>query len=337
MKDYCKQLFGKSIQDLNYEDISNFFLEEREESTTLEFKSGQNSELAFEDVLKRKIIKSICGFLNSEGGVIIWGTPKEVKKEKSQSKYRVATGELLPNSSFIEKDTLIRKIVSNISYLPTGIKLAALNDGEKYLYIIEVQESQSKPHQYDNQYPIRIDGQTISAPHYLIDAMFKTIKLPELDGRIDFLSAEVEEGHHIIIKFAVIIFNKSIFINEKNLSFQILATPGYFIINRQGSYISQPHEVLHYGRPYRETHSLYIPKQNLTGINNIKMILSFGGELGPALTNSYTISINKLKTGKFDFSNHVVEMTENESYKEVQEKLGITHEDSLKKILNRDS
>ena len=69
--DYCTTCFNKTLANLEYQDIENFFHEPREESTRLEFKSfPQKGD--FNKCLEGVII-GICAFLNSEGGILIWG------------------------------------------------------------------------------------------------------------------------------------------------------------------------------------------------------------------------------------------------------------------------
>lgn len=53
-------------------DIKDFFSTRQEESSTLEFKSGE--------VDVTDIFKEITAFLNTEGGLLIIGAPREVKE-----------------------------------------------------------------------------------------------------------------------------------------------------------------------------------------------------------------------------------------------------------------
>jgi len=330
MTDFCKQFFGKSLLDLTFEDVELFFQEEREESNILEFKSGQHNAQEFDGNLNKKIIRAIASFLNSEGGLLIWGSPREVEKEKGNKKVKVAVGPLQPNHVFNEKDQLINKITRSISYMPTGIRMATLELGGQYIYVFEVEESQSKPHQYADQYPIRIDGQTLPAPHYLVDSMFKMVKVPELDGRIKFHNIEFSAGNYVKIGISVVIYNKTAIINEKNLSFQLVVSPGIILSNSKSAYYSKTHSVLHYGRPYLEEHTIYISKGMFAKKpDSLDVILSFGGELGQALTSKYKINPRDFRTGIFDFKKYIIYSVENENFKDTTEAIGITHEESV--------
>lgn len=338
MIDYCKQFFGKSLLDLTYTDIELFFEEDREESNILEFKSGQFNTQDFDNILNKKIIRAITSFLNSEGGLLIWGSPKEKEKEKGGKKVKVAAGPLCPNVVFNEKDQLINKITRSISYMPTGITMTTLEFGGQYIYIFEIQESQSKPHQYADQYPIRIDGQTLPAPHYLVDSMFKMVKVPELDGRIKFHNIEFAAGNYIKIGISVVIYNKTAIINEKNLSFQLVVSPGIILSNSKSTYFSRTHNVLHYGRPYLEEHTIYISQEMFAKKPDVlDVILSFGGELGQALTSKYKINPRIFRTGIFDFKKYIIYSVENENFKKTTEALGVTHEESVNIFMKKKS
>src|SRR5690606_14743781 len=212
---YIEKIFKKQLRDLSFDDVSNYFREPQEESEILEFKSGQGD---FEGVFVKNILRTINAFLNSSGGVLIWGAPKETIDEKDKAKFCV--GELTPLTISKDKDHLINRISSSISYMPIDIRLERLEKGDQYLYVFEVDESSSKPHQYNGSYYIRLDGQSKPAPHYVVDALFKQVKLPEVEGCINFSGFHFTQGDDIIMSVEVLVTNFSPFINEKNISYR---------------------------------------------------------------------------------------------------------------------
>ncbi|MET3537211.1 ATP-binding protein [Chryseobacterium limigenitum] len=111
---YSLSILGKNIFDLNYQDIEVFFQSEKEENLNLEFKSyvnlGQYKEK--ENVIK----KSVCALLNSEGGIIIWGAPVEIRDADGNTK---ASGALTPFSTTLDKDRLINIFSTAPQSLPT--------------------------------------------------------------------------------------------------------------------------------------------------------------------------------------------------------------------------
>ena len=112
--DICKIVFGKSIDDLSYKDIENYFNEEKSESDQVEYKSI--NEKADSQPSFQKLAETVCGFLNSNGGVLVWGAPRGIKKEKRNEK--IFVGPLTPSFSLIEKDKFINKISNLITPIP---------------------------------------------------------------------------------------------------------------------------------------------------------------------------------------------------------------------------
>lgn len=155
------------------QDIEDFFVIERKEGTYVEFKSFPPESKSFDDNFKG-IIRAICGLLNSNGGVVIWGAPKGDKDANSHEKK--FKGSLTPIPGYKEKDWIINKVSDCLIPLPIGIKVQILqNSPTENLYIFEVQESPYKPHQFENIYYVRLDAQTRPAPHFLVQALFRRI------------------------------------------------------------------------------------------------------------------------------------------------------------------
>lgn len=278
MKDYCNITFGKSLDSLKYEDIILFFQEERVESNILEFKSGQSDVKKFDDMLNKKIIRTIASFLNSEGGLLIWGSPREQYVNKAGKNVKIAIGDLEPNLVFNEKDQLINKIIKTISYMPTGVRLKTLRNGDEYIYIFEVDESASRPHQYQNEYLIRIDGQTFPAPHYLVDAMFKQIKHPNIENHIKIVDV-YQKATGLFIKLELKLFNFTSSIPGKEISFYARTTVGIFKENDSDFIQSQPNKLLFFGLNPSTFLTLHITTSLLMeGLENLDIIIYMTGE-----------------------------------------------------------
>ena len=64
-------IYTKNINDIKIEDIGNLIVEKQIESKFLEFKQ-QNSK-GEED----RILKTVCGFANGDGGLFIYGLKEE--------------------------------------------------------------------------------------------------------------------------------------------------------------------------------------------------------------------------------------------------------------------
>ncbi|WP_300667105.1 ATP-binding protein [Fluviicola sp.] len=173
-------IFGKNLIEITFEDLQNFFHEEQEESSLLEFKSGG---VSIDDVYKE-----VCAFLNTEGGILIIGTPREAKKKPtSKTEVTICQGELTP-SNFRGKDWLMTKIVSNISPSPTNIKIQEFHSKEGSYFIVEVPQSFTPPHQSneDGRYYIRLEREAKPAPHGVVEALFFRRQKPKLNLTFNF-------------------------------------------------------------------------------------------------------------------------------------------------------
>ncbi len=181
--DFCTTYFNTSIYELDQDDLKRFFQSPRKENTHLEFKQ-YNPNTKKSDLISI-FNDAICSFLNSEGGILIYGAPIRQKDTNGKEFYQ---GELtpFPGNVLPDKDDLIRQIAGNIHYMPSGIKYEPVKFGEGWIGVFEVQESLSKPHQTANKYQIRLDAQKALAPHYLIVAMMRQTVPPRLTGKIIF-------------------------------------------------------------------------------------------------------------------------------------------------------
>ena len=330
--EYSKKTFNKDLRDLTYDDVVAYFEEPREESESLEFKSGQGD---FEGTFINNILRTISAFLNSSGGLLVWGAPKETSVEKGHPK--ICTGDLIPLAISKEKDHLINRISSAISYMPTGIRIERLEKDGNFLYVFEIDESPSKPHQYNGIYYIRLDGQSKPAPHYIVDALFKQIKFPEVEGCINFTRFKFTQRDEIFMNIEVHINNFSPFINDKNVSYRLICTPGIFLNNNREDFTSEPIPFLHFGMPHRSTHTIQLSASELDSKNyKFQIMLAIHSELSPAKSCNYEFDLEKQKDArKFQFQDTVVTFYENKTFIERQEELGTTKESFYKSVLNR--
>lgn len=182
---FIKTLFKKELNDILLEDLQEFFRADQEESSILEFKSG---EVSIED-----IYKEICAFLNTEGGVLIIGTPREQKvKVSNKSSQLICKGDLMP-FNIRGKDWLIQKIASNIVPSPTGINAKEILTPEGNYFIIQIPQSLNPPHQSsdDGRYYIRLEREAKPAPHGLVQALFYKRQKPKFEIEPSFGSDDL--------------------------------------------------------------------------------------------------------------------------------------------------
>lgn len=328
---YSEQYFGKKLNDLDYSDIEIFFIEPREETETIEFKSGAGD---FENMLHNIIPKVLSSFLNSSGGILVWGSPQEKwVNEADKSKGKICSGSMIPVNTYKEKDSVINKILGRISYMPSGISLKILTQGDSYIYVFEIRESEVKPLQSDGRYYIRLDGQCKPAPHYLVDALFKQVKIPNLEGYLRFLNANFTKNI-LAISVRFFIFNFTPTLNEKNVSADLLCSNGNFRV--EGNPAKKKVDKLVFGRPWSYTFTWTIEIDQLDEIaNEVSFILSFMGDNSPAKVSEYKLNLRSIQRGNIDHKTHVTCIRENRTLIEIQAEIGHSKEENLRAILGR--
>lgn len=176
-KEYITKFFNKNPEELNIEDLKNFFYVRQDENSTLEFKSG---EVEIDD-----LYKEVTAFLNTEGGMMIVGAPRETKDKNGKRIVCYCQGNLT-FSKFISKDWLNQKLFSNITPSPTDIYIKEFITEHGNVFIIDVPQSLYPPHQSncDGRYYIRIDNEAKPAPHGLVQALFDKRRRPKLRAQI---------------------------------------------------------------------------------------------------------------------------------------------------------
>lgn len=190
----CEQILGKSADELVLEDLINYFRQPQTETSTLEFKSGQTEP--------EKLFKEISGMLNTNGGLVILGAPVEREVENT----KVCVGNLTPVLKFKNPESLAHKINANINPIPFGINIKALRLlDSNYIYLIEVPKSSFPPHQVSKKgnYYIRINEESIPAPHSIIESFFNRRQKPNLrfDVEIQPTFYRYGMGNQIGLKF----------------------------------------------------------------------------------------------------------------------------------------
>ncbi|GGD12153.1 ATP-binding protein [Hyunsoonleella pacifica] len=343
MTNYSQQYFGKDLNDLTYEDILNFFIEEKEESDKIEFKAFHPDFGNFNKNLEG-VIRGICAFLNSNGGILIWGAPLGRKVEERV----VFQGKLSLVTELKEKDSLISKISDSITPLPVNINVNIIEQEGNYLYAFETQISNYSPHQFKNTYWTRLDGQTKPAPHYLVEALFKKISYPNIEGYINLDRFGYLPTGEAFLDISILMINFSELQNEYNLTYRLMCGPAIFAGSRNSQlakyYTMEGHmyvhkdlnDILHFGAPDRNTQRLVFNMEDLADNHNYKMdlILTFAGKKSPLKISDYKLDFSGTIT-----ANNPVGLFESKKENilsaERQKELGTTRENLLEHILKR--
>ncbi len=168
-----RTIFGKDIYDLELKDLEDFFSYSQEETSILEFKMG--------DIQLEKVYIEVSAFLNTEGGILILGAPKEV----AINNIKISKGALTSCKNISSQDTLMRSIASNIVPSPIGIKVKTIELDSGKVYVLEIDQSFTPPHQVEGKYFIRLERDSKSAPHGIVEALFFKRQKSNLIGYVD--------------------------------------------------------------------------------------------------------------------------------------------------------
>ncbi|NTW48201.1 MAG: ATP-binding protein [Chlorobiales bacterium] len=211
---YAHQFFGKDIHELTSSDIEQFFSTEQDETDLIEFKCG---ELEVDD-----LFKSISAFLNTEGGLLIYGAPKP-EKSTANDKRKVCKGKPIPTTKVKTKEQLNQRITSNISPLPVGIKIQSIDFEKGMIFVLDVPQSPYAPHQnlQDGRYYIRLEAISKHAPHGIVESLFNRRQKPLL--KADIFYEKIDDFHD---RISVEIINESK-ITAENVSYIFTASGIY--------------------------------------------------------------------------------------------------------------
>jgi hypothetical protein len=223
-QDLSSLLLGKPLGELTLPDLQHYFQQAKTESNKLEFKSFTIGFPADSDKEERNILRTICGFLNSEGGILIWGSPTGIAQPGQKEK--VFQGQLTTTPICYEKDAYISKIANRIIPSPRGILFHRIEDQRKYVYLFEVPVSEYSPHQFSNTYLMRMDGQTKAAPHSYIEALFRKITFPRLGGYLRIDGLQTENADLSALYCTLIFRNQSRYQNDENLHCRLVSDQG---------------------------------------------------------------------------------------------------------------
>ena len=326
---YIEQYFGKKAENLTYQNIIDFFLVEREESDKLELKSFYSPDNEKEKV--NGLLRSICAFLNSSGGLLIWGAPIGTIIDGRTEK--VFTGNLSPVTTLYEKDAFVGKIADSITPSPNLFAFCRIENNGNYIYLIEVTQSEYSPHQFKNTYYMRIDGQTRPAPHHYIEALFKKITYPKLKAS---LTTKITSNLQNRFSFQINarIFNLSKLQQEHKLFYRLQTTQGFFFPyaipngTRKSQEISMTvMDTLYYYQPYIIGETLEMDlAQYQSPYLHFNISLFFGGERSPLLRNFYHYRLDVGNTMLEE-----IERTENQYLFEITENLGLSEDEVIRR------
>ncbi|MBT1688864.1 AlbA family DNA-binding domain-containing protein [Dawidia soli] len=331
------RVFGKDLEALTYQDLEEFFTTDKHESDSLEFKSI-NAAGALDQKIQG-LSKSVCAFLNSDGGILIWGAPSGVSDGGNGPKRFV--GALTPYPTHIEKDALINMVTDRIVPIPNRIKLQICNQEQNFVFVFEISPSNYAPHQTDNTYYMRIDGQTRIAPHHYIEALFKKVRFPDICIYFKITGANVLANGHYQVHFDLYIINWSQFQNDEEISFRVFGGELVFPLAQIAphsnnyrwngkEYFKDPvQKILHFGQPIRDGNYFTVSPTSLGANQHMEIHIIVSGRYSPTKKSDYTIDFSKMPNR----NEMIVVRSENVTIAEWQAQNGVNRDTVLKELL----
>lgn len=215
---HSQTIFQKDLYQITREDLEKFFSEDQEENSILEFKEGMT------DIVK--IYAEVAAFLNTEGGLLILGAPRE-KEHPSKKGYKVASGSLTP-CTIRDRDVILRGLGTGIAPSPTSIKIHEVPIEDGSVYILDIAQSMTPPHQVSNsgKYYIRLEREAKAAPHGIVEALFNKRQKPRL--QISCSTALVEDSGELVVIFEL-----------KNTSLTTAESVGFMLTIYGASHITE--------------------------------------------------------------------------------------------------
>lgn len=174
---FAKRFLGKELEQIEAADILRFFKQNRSEGHHLEFKSGE--------VHMDKILKEVCAFLNTEGGLLIVGAPREMSIP-GMAEHRSSFGEPVP-SEIRDPEVFAGQMLKGIEPAPVGVKLHQVRFSSGSVFLLDIPRSDHPPHQVraTGKYYLRERDMSRPARHSELEKMFLESRKAVLDLQIE--------------------------------------------------------------------------------------------------------------------------------------------------------
>lgn len=286
---YSQHFFGKKLDEIAEQDLLDFFLEPKEETDRIEFKAGIDKRTGKRTDIDI-VLSSFNAFLNSAGGLLIWGAPYGVKKGNK----KIFHGPLTPLPDYDRDKVIGGSIANTIEPIPSGFRSQVIEVKEGAVVIFDIPSSDYKPHRFKHIFYMRMDGSTHKAPYHFVEALFKRVNYAETRGVIEMNPTEYPNLGKInkaAIDLRVIISNESLFRNDQDVFFT-LHMNGKLIVNSPTNALVKVPRILHYGLPFTFTKQEYF-----TGGKTHILELLFGGRYSPLKKSVYKFEITVWSKG----------------------------------------
>jgi Putative DNA-binding domain len=327
-----QQALGKRIEKLTPTDLTKYFKTPKKESDRKEFKAYLDNPKAGEGGIDA-VLRTICAFLNSEGGLLIWGAP--IGKSPTQGQEKEFHGSLTHVVNDYGDDQLSDMVFDRISPPPQDIRIKKLMHRGHRAYVFEVPRSPYAPHQVKEKgaYWFRFNATTKPAPHHFVEALMRKVSYPDIAPYLRRATLQQIEKK-IIVSLEILIVNHSTLQNEVDISLFATTTQGQFtgIGSFQGpntDYLNNQREIrkrgiadiLHYGIIKWERLSIELPTSSIG--NEFRLVVSIAGRSSPVKASSYFIPVTlagqetqsefRIERENYDFHSTIGDMTSSNS------------------------
>lgn len=184
MKTITELKLGKRIDEITQDFLVNFIKTRvKRDKETLDIEYKEFSDDIYNNNFD-KLLKDVCAFANTVGGLIIFGVSEKGKYP----------GNIKGAKKRFSKESITRKIDSGVVYQIRGLRVEQidLNDiaNNNRVFLIEVPQSVNPPHQVKykdgiRRYYIRIDHESKEMDHCWVEALFNKRVMPIID--VDFI------------------------------------------------------------------------------------------------------------------------------------------------------
>ena len=168
-------IFGIELEKVTEGFLNTYFETARGENHSIEYKS--------KDASLEKICKNISAFLNTNGGILILGSPTE------KSNLTIPGMKIQPFVTYRDQFSLNHAINTGITPSPGNyLKIHPVKLDGGFAYVLEIEKSETPPYQVTSSgtYFLRMDTDSRPAPHNVISSLFGYRKTPFLYPTLNF-------------------------------------------------------------------------------------------------------------------------------------------------------
>ncbi|MHB9112534.1 MAG: AlbA family DNA-binding domain-containing protein [Thermoleophilia bacterium] len=210
MAGYIEQYFDKAIEDVTYADLKSFLDQRVEEHQTLEYKPRGILVRENDTVIKPSspteisgfvaLAKTVAGFANAEGGLLILGVKERAEKHRGTI-VKMRPGALSPLPATVSREMIENQLLALIQYPIENIVIKALHPGPrsmKTIYLIDVPQSRLAPHRVNElRYYQRYNFSTLEMKHFQIEDIFGGRQLPVVSASFGHQKRHTPDPHSL--------------------------------------------------------------------------------------------------------------------------------------------